>query len=499
MRVSSLKYFILLGYMFLVVFLIFLIAGCKKLVEVDPPITKVASEVVFTTNETSIAVVTGIYAQMANSFPTDRGILTMSLLLGLSADEFSLLQPQGTEPIQAYYTNQLMVNPALSPKDFWEAIYSPYIAQVNAAIEGLNNAVTFEDNSEKSSLNASVKKQLLGEAYFLRAFFYFYLVQLYGDVPLLLTTDYAVNSTTGRTPKELVYQQIVRDLQIAETNLNVSYVNSDVVTSQSVSPRIRPIKAAASALLSRVYLYRENYVLAEQYALSVINNHLFSIVSLDSVCKANNKEAIWQLQPIIAGRNTQEGWVFILPDTGPTDASSGSYPVFLNPLLVNAFDSGDKRRLNWVKSVTVSGTTYYYPYKYQSAQLNDPITEYSTIFRLAEQYLICAEARAKMGNLTGGDSMLNVIRKRAGLVDVHSNTQDQLFGAVIHERQVELFTEWGHRWLDLKRTGLVDKVMEKVTPLKGGNAWQSYQQWYPIPASEFLYNTTLLGHQNIGY
>jgi hypothetical protein len=167
--------------------------------------------------------------------------------------------------------------------------------------------------------------------------------------------------------------------------------------------------------------------------------------------------------------------------------------------LANSFDSGDNRRKIWVDSVIVRGVTYRYPNKYKSATLNAPVTEYSIVLRLSEQYLICAEARAKQGNVTGADSMLNVIRARAGLSAIVSGSKEKFISNVMHERQVELFTEWGHRWLDLKRTGLVNTVMEKATPLKGGGAWQSYQQFFPIPAYELLYNPALAGHQNTGY
>lgn len=472
--------------------------GCKKFVEIDPPITRVQADVVFSTNEGAISLVTGIYARMAGESPTANGIASLSVCLGLSADELAVMDEQNLTQFGMYYTNQLATLPGLGTQDFWFAFYSPYITLINTAITGLVNATTFEQNNSKSTLNEKVREQLLGEMYFMRAFCYFYLMQLYGDVPLLLTNDYVINSTTGRTAKDIVEKQIISDLQEAKNRLVGSYIDADVISVGDDKPRLRPMKAAAEAMLARVFLYKKDYVGAEQQSLSVIQNSaLYGLTDLESVFLKNSREAIWQLQPVVTGRNTEEAWVFKLPATGPT-ATNGLYPVFLNPLLLTAFDSGDQRRTKWIDSVAVPGAgTYYYPFKYKSATFDAEVTEYSTVLRLAEQYLICAEARANLGNLTGGDSMLNAIRQRAGIKLAVSGSQEQLINAVLHERQVELFSEYGHRWLDLKRTGTVDKVMEVVTPLKGGQSWQSYQQLYPIPISEIQINKAIV--QNTGY
>jgi hypothetical protein len=69
--------------------------------------------------------------------------------------------------------------------------------------------------------------------------------------------------------------------------------------------------------------------------------------------------------------------------------------------------------------------------------------------------------------------------------------------AIEQERRIELFSEWGHRWLDLKRTNRVDAVMGVVTPIKGGGTWQSYKQLYPIPQGDIDKSYSLT--QNPGY
>jgi starch-binding outer membrane protein, SusD/RagB family len=150
--------------------------------------------------------------------------------------------------------------------------------------------------------------------------------------------------------------------------------------------------------------------------------------------------------------------------------------------------------VNSYKDVT---GTYYYPFKYKSSVLNSPVTEYLMMMRLGEQYLIRAEARVQKNDFVGAKADINIIRKRAGLANTSANDKSSLLAAVLHERQVELFSEWGHRWFDLKRTGAADSVMSIVTPQKGGGVWKAYQKYYPIPLSEIQSNPNL--NQNLGY
>jgi hypothetical protein len=380
-----------------------------------------------------------------------------------------------------YYTNSLTtVN---STSGYWEALY-PKIFITNSAIEGL---------SLSTGLTPTVKNQLLGEAKFMRAFFYFYLVNLYGDVPLAISTDFQVNAMMPRTPKSEIWTQITADLKEAQNLLSTNYLKADVLS--TTSDRVRPTKWAAAAMLSRAYLYQQKWTEAESAATTVIGNtSLFDTVSLNNnVFGKTSREAIWQLQPVNTGWNTEDARKFILPSTGP----SPTYPVYLNSFLLNSFESGDARKTSWVNSVTVGGSTYYYPFKYKSATLNAPVTEYQMVLRLGEVYLNRAEARAQQGNKAGALADLNLIRKRAKLPDYSGPTdQTSLITAILHERQVELFTEWGHRWMDLKRTGNVDAVLSVVASQKGGT-WNTNWQLYPISLTELQRNPFLV--QNSGY
>jgi len=448
--------------------------ACRKAVEVSSPSTSLASAAVYTSNATAASAVTGIYEKMMGGTGTMGGPYSMTALLGASADELQIY-PGSPAMIQQAYTNSLTSTSGLL---FWNSLYN-YIYMANSAIQGLGNS---------NGVSAGMKEQLMGEAKFIRAFCHFYLVNIFGDVPLVTSTDYRVNEVISRTPKAQVYQQIVADLKDAQGLLSDNFLSpAGGVTTE----RVRPNKGAATALLARTYLYLQQWDSAAAQATKVIGNTNYSIVNNpDSVFLKNSREAIWQLQPVVTSYNTFDGFLFVLA-IGPNTSLN---PFYLSSQLQGAFETGDKRKARWVGNYRGS---YYYPYKYKASPLlTTTVTEYQMVFRLAEQYLIRAEAEAQLGDITDAQTDLDVIRARAGLPATTASTQTDLLTAILHERQVELFTEWGHRWLDLKRTGNLDAVMSIVTPQKGGS-WNTNWQWYPLALTELQADPNLT--QNPGY
>jgi hypothetical protein len=465
---------------------LFSINSCKKLIEVNPPIQSVTASDVYKVDATAAAVITGMYINMAMP-----GIFTgrssIAAATGLSADELATVTPEA-DILTLLYRNNL----TLGDNGAWGSLYT-YIFKVNAAIEGLTKSTT---------LTASVKSQLLGEAKFLRAFYYFHLVNLYGDVPLLTSTDIIANSSPRRTEKATVYAQIIQDLKEAEAGLAENYVTSDVST--PTTERTRPNRYAAIALLARVYLYTSRWSEAEAAATTVISQAgMYSLEELDKVFLRNSNEAIWQLQPVALDiSNTYEGALYVLStNNAVTGPDPYIRPFYLNSDLVNSFEIGDKRKEKWIDSVSVNGITYPYANKYKEFLPDAPKSEYLMVLRLSEQYVIRAEARLRQGKLAGVGSAsqdLNSIRQRAGLADLTTSNEQELFDAIIKERRAEFFTEWGNRWYDLKRSGKIDEVMLKVAPKKGG-IWLPYKALYPIPVYDIQHNPNLKGHQNPGY
>ena len=180
-----------------------------------------------------------------------------------------------------------------------------------------------------------------------------------------------------------------------------------------------------------------------------------------------------------------------------------SRPVYyyVSKELENDFEMEDQRKAAWFYRDSLQGKPVYQAYNYKTGQakssITGTVTEYSVVLRLAEQYLIRAEAQA-LGNLSLNQAItdLNVIRKRAGLDNLPITlSKNEVTKAIEHEREIELFAEWGHRWFDLKRTGRAHDVLSAVQikqPWTG-----DYQLLYPIPRSEIITNQNLI--QNPGY
>jgi hypothetical protein len=450
--------------------------GCKKFVQIDPPETSLASTSVYQSNTTASAVLTGIYADLATDPTYAGGSASIGYLCGAAADELTNYSTRTDAPI--FYSNSYTPNTPV----FWSNLYKEvYVA--NAAIEGLSNS---------GSISATLKNQLLGEAKFIRAFLYFYLANLFGDVPLVTTTNYQLNDRIARTPSAQVYQQIIADLKDAQNSLSDNFLDP---TGAVTTERTRPNKGAATALLARVYLYQQKWDSAVAEATAVLSNTAsYGLDSLNGVFLENSTEGIWELQSITPGFNTLDGYYYIL--TSPP--GRGRFSVALSSQLINAFELGDNRFSEWVGTYTNGTKTYYYPFKYKEGTYNtaNPVTEYEVVLRLGEQFLIRAEAEAQLGDLGDAALDLNTIRGRADLPNTGAATQADMLAAIYHERQVELFTEWGHRWFDLQRSDSVNSVMSLVTPQKGGT-WASYKALFPIPLSETELNSNL--NQNPGY
>lgn len=443
--------------------------SCKKLVQINAPTNSITTSQIFADSLDATSALSGVYNQLiatGSSVQFGDGLIT--LYGGLSADELLDLSLQYQD-----LDYNILKAPDGIPDQLWENAYT-YLYPINSCIQSIQTS---------TGISAAAKNQLTGEAEFLRALCYFYLVNLYGDVPLILGTSYAVNDLAVRTPSAQVYQQIVTDLKAAQSNLKADY-------SISGGQRTRANQAAATALLARVYLYTGDWADAAAQASAVIANPAYSLLSdLNTVFLANSNEAIlqWQLSGLQSPYNATPEGTQLLP------GAPGYPPLFyLNSGLTGAFEPGDLRWASWVDSALWNGTNYYYAYKYKLGygqfSPGAPLTEYYMVLRLAEQYLIRAEAEANGAN--GGDAAaiadLNILRARAGLTALPGTlTAPQVTAAVAQERRIELFAEWGHRWFDLKRTKQIDAVMTVATPLKGGNTqWASYQQLYPVPLYE---------------
>lgn len=443
-----------------------LLCSCDSFVEVDLPSSQLTSKTVFENYNTADAALVDIYAKIRDNGLLSGSASGLCFLLGTYADELAYYGSP-SDPALHFYTNSLLAsNDAVA--QFWNMTYSQIYA-ANAVLQG----------SEKSlSLSATEKKKLQGEALFIRALLHFYLVNLYGEIPYITTTDYTVNSSAGKLPQAKVYEQIIADLQSSITLL------SSAAPDQA---RVRPSKWAAAALLARVYLYQGSWPEAANSASSLINETAsYVIEGPQKTFLKDSKETIWQLQPALAGKNTDQAATFIF-FTGPPPL------VALSDELARSFSGNDLRKTHWTGSVTTEGSTWYYAYKYKEFDFTPTTLEYPVVFRLAEQCLIRAEARAQQGDLIGSKEDLNRVRNRAGLSPVTALSKEELLDAVYQERRWEFFTEYGHRFFDLKRSGQINSVLAAVKP-----GWSPTAALFPLPQTELSLNPNLRP-QNAGY
>lgn len=439
--------------------------SCKKFVEIPLPDNQLTTEFSFANDNTAIQTITGIYSNMMNN-STQFSCGYTTYFAGMSADELYYYTSSSRDE---FLNNQIStINHPNLEASFWNPCYQ-YIYATNKCIEGA---------SASTQLSPGIKNMVIGEAKFIRAFCYFYLTSLFGDVPLVISTDYHSTQSLPRTPQETIYAQIIDDLKEAKQLLSINYPSPE---------RTRPNKFAATALLARVYLIKKNWTAAELETSEIINSGIYSMnQDLSKVFQINSNETIWQLRPVNPTRNTWEGNAII-------PSSNSTTPTYLlTNTLINSFESGDLRKTNWTKSRIFSGQTLYYPYKYK-VRTGSTLTEYYVVLRLAELYLIRSEARIMQNSQQGSLEDLNLIRQRAGLPNLTASSMADILLAIEGERKIEYYAEWGARWFDLKRTGRASVILGALKP----STWQDTDSLWPIPQSQINLNPSLI--QNPGY
>jgi starch-binding outer membrane protein, SusD/RagB family len=433
------------------------VTGCKKLIAVDTPKTELTPDKVFADEQTATAAVSAIYIPFNSLIST--GLTTR---LGLYSDE---LVTTSTDPETLEYADGAVSIANNTNLNIWRGFYD-VIYQCNVLLENIDL---------QPNLKAVTKNQLKGETLFLRAVSYFYLINIYGDVPLILSSDVKTSAKTARSSIAAIYDRIIKDLEDVQLLVSTDYITDG---------RVRVNKWAAAALLSKVYLYNQKWVEAETAASGVINSGNYTINdAADNVTKAVSEETILQFW-------TQTGYTNIgnLFLTADFEASG----FLVSTSLLNAFEANDKRKAAWVGIQDLNGQDYYYPFKYKNSSNGGGETEWLVLLRLGELYLIRAEARAQQNKITEALADINVIRLRAGLAAFSTNNQQAILISIDKEKRIELFGDWANRFFDLKRRQQLDAVNSILKP-----KWKATGVLLPIPKYELLNNAALV--QNAGY
>lgn len=441
--------------------------GCSDFVEVEPPKNTLVSETVFEDPATVESALAQLYYAMRDEQGMVSGFYGLTTAMGIYGDELDYYG-FNSDYAQLYNHNVLAGNGLIMA--WWRQAYE--------LIYGANDILQGVESSQ--SLTKEEKRGYKGQALFIRAYIHSLLVSLYGDVPYITTTDYMVNNGVSRMAAAEVYDRVIADLEEALT----LFGDGDPISSE----RIYVDAYTTKALLARTYLYVEQWEKAALLATDLIDAFPLE-ADLDKVFLKGSPETIWQLKADADNiKNTQEAIQLIIQSVpGQTYA--------LTDELLGAFESGDLRFDRWVSSVSDADdtVTLYYAHKYKADINETQSLEYSIRFRVAEQYLIRAEARANLGDMNGALEDINALRNRAGLPESSADTPESIMDAILQERRVELFTEEGHRWFDLRRSGRADQVLAPLKP-----NWRSTDILLPVPEAELETNPNLLP-QNPGY
>lgn len=486
-----------------IIFIALCVVSCAKFVDTKAPDSSVDASKVFEKDNSAIAAVNAVLSDLGNTYSIIQGGRGVSVVSGLLSDE--LITVSMVPEYMEVYSNMVLSSNSI-PASIWSGFYAD-IYKVNAVIEGA---------SASQTLTPAIKSQILGEAKFLRAFMYFYLVNMFGPAPLITTPNYEVNRTMARTSVDEIYKQMITDLKDAGALLTPEYRNN---LGAVVTQRYRPNRFAAKALLARVYLYAGQWVNAEMEATDVINlPATYNLVQdINQIFRQpGSAEVLWNFAPaygaVAAGITsvfTGDGGHYnpaVLKAYGLPPQSSGyDLSNYLSDSIVNEFAANDKRKLQWLESMTVSGKTYYFPFKYKTDVFGlSTVQEYPVVMRMGEVFLIRAEARIQQEKIDDGIGDINKVRFRASIGDTTASTKATAMGVLEREKRLELFTEWGHRWFDLKRwpgknnpaITRAEEVMSVITPLKGGT-WEKNWLLLPLPQTDIINNPFL--KQNEGY
>lgn len=455
-------------------------SGCKKTLD-ESAKTFISPENFFKNAESYELAVRGIYANLPLYSGNKAMMLEMCTdIYGNPASAYEQALPMyQNAPSDVYYNT----------RENWADAYA-IIKNANFILAALPTG----------PLADTKKVALSAEARFLRAYAYFHLVQLYGDIPMPVkpATDYG-SLQMPRSPQATIYGLILDDLKYAEQNL------PETTTEQG-----RVYKLVATALLARVYLtmagnplkQTQYYADAKQKAVAVINNtrgiRLVDDFSAVFHKTAYTTESIWEKEYVTGlGGN---------PVHGLTLTAATYNPILVPaPWFINSFAKGDQRK-EWgvVQNFPAPGGTTLAPFFQKFADASgvaSGVTSSGAIvgynfpyLRLAEMYLIAAEAENEINGPTGAYTFINEIRKRArvnktdlsNVPDLGGLSAQQFREAVWMERKWELCLEGG-TWFDLKRTNTLQSIQNR----RGSgliNPIGLYNQTWLIPDKEVVNN-----------
>jgi hypothetical protein len=355
-----------------------------------------------------------------------------------------------------------------SASSLWGVIYSmSYIASF--LYEGLPNIDISQSDFDEITASAS----------FLRAYAYFVGAYTYGGIPIVTSTDVDANRAVPRATLDETLEFVESELLYALDKLPEQAFNAGEATN-----------GAVKALLARYYLFIENWTEAEKYATDVIEgNGTAAYVLEEDFANAVSDFSTESILEIVYSANDNPG---TSTNFSINNLFVGRREIIPSIEVVLALqnDGGDRNVVLEFDGANARGADNGWTIVRYGAFDN------IQVLRLAEMYLIRAEARAQQDKISGSSSAvsdINVLRERASVPLIQGTSKNQMLLAVENERRMELCFE-GHRWYDLVRTGRAQSVMDEFT-----SNWTLKDELWPIPLREINNNPSLKDAQNPGY
>jgi len=382
-----------------------------------------------------------------------------------------------------------------------------------ACYKGISRVNVILDRIKAANFGDDAKNEIIGEAKFLRAFYYFELVQYFGGVPLHLNeVTKQSEAYLPRSTVDEVYAQIIEDAKDAVSKLPLIQATKGRVT-----------KGSANTLLGYVYMTLKDYSTAETYLKSVVSSGTYELLpnyaDIFSTSNKNNKESIFEVQYMQGTQGINSSWTYqFIPALSNTAVitgvvgNNGIIGGWNTPTndLINSYETGDLRKDASIAFgyTDASGIFIASPFvkKYNHAHtIYNNTDDDWMVYRYADVLLLLAECLNDQSKSAEALPYLNQVRNRAGLGNVTVTDKSQLDEIIAHERRVELAFE-NHRWLDLVRTGKAIEVMNAAGDvMKQEHSYllaRTYQVnedkfIFPIPQTELTLNSLL--EQNPGY
>jgi len=432
------------------------LTSCDSFLDVEPKASISDEQTIFDKASAETAL-RGVYNAVASSSYYGTSFQSIGYLSGDN------IQWTGSQSQVQEFINHRVSAENATISSAWIAIY----ATINRANQVIAKVPAVSD----PTLTDALKNPIVGEAYFIRALAYFDLARTWGGVPLITqpTSTPSENSGIKRSTQAETYAQVLKDLDAAEPLL-----------AETVN-RYHATRKTVWALKSRYYLYQKDWAKAEEYATKVIADAAnYKLLTPYNAFFANNARGTQESVFEIFYNGTSEindhrgQWQ---PQTNGGTRQWAPNDAFV-ALVSDPLKGGNRSAL-----VAKDNQNRWYGNLYYRSPGSDP----SYVIRIAELYLIRAEARAQQSKLTDAAADVNAIRTRAGLAATTAASKDDLLLAVENERKIEFALE-PHRWFDLVRTGRAATVLSITDPNR---------YLMPIPSVQLQTDKAL--EQNPGY